>query len=279
MKSISDNVIAVLKEEIRKMELETVEFKEQKEEDEKLFKQQAIEAYVKCDLITFEEEKKREIIVNLNDEVGSLHTVNQENKALIKKIKEEKEVMKDRLESMVLENENLKSGSKNFANPEAQNTQNLYEELANNSEHIQFTNGFECKSCGKTFANKRALKKHRKICTQKNYLVQKIDELNKAVSKQKMYLTKSIFNVKEKEMIKRAACNCKIGCCIYPIKHNWYKTKLNEFFDALDNADNDFGNKSETGIKPKLYSCSSCNIAFMKNLDLEDHKVPIMRIN
>ena len=47
---------------------------------------------------------------------------------------------------------------------------------------------------------------------------------------------------------------------------------MNEFFDALDNADNDFGNKSETGIKPKLYSCSSCNIAFMKHSDLGDHK-------
>ena len=91
-KSISDQVLQTMKEETKKLELEINEL------PEKVFKDEVTELNLKYDLLKAEAEKDKEYIVILKCEVDNLQLENEENKMIIQTIKEEKKVMKDKLD-------------------------------------------------------------------------------------------------------------------------------------------------------------------------------------
>ena len=163
--------------------------------------------------------------------------INQEKDNIIKEVTEEREQMKDRLKVLKIENDSLKKNSVIISDSLVNNDgQNLFEEIENSSENVEFVSTFECKVCGKTFLNQNALKCHKVECTQKTSLNQKVKELEQMHLEQKMHLTKQIFELKEIEIHKRYTCNssCKTGCRIFHQKHDWVKSYSDQFTKNLE---------------------------------------------
>ena len=95
---------------------------------------------------------------------------------IIQTIKEEKKLMKEKLNTTDLEHENLNIDSEMNTYSEKKDLLNLHDELS--KENNELASNFECKSCGKTFVDKIILGNHisrcikKKCIDQKNYITQ-----------------------------------------------------------------------------------------------------------
>ena len=112
---------------------------------------------------------------------------------IIQTIKEEKKVMKEKLNTTDLEHENLNNDSEMNTYSEKKDLLNLHDELS--KENNELASNFECKSCGKTFVDKIILGNHisrcikKKCIDQKDYLTQYAANLQIQVSHQIINLT------------------------------------------------------------------------------------------
>ena len=223
------------------------------------------------------ENNQKELIVNLEEDIKQVKVSNEEKDSFILKQSEECDKLKHTMELLEVEKENklLKEmSSKLDSSSQINDGATLYEEL----KHSDFIDRFKCKSCGKTYLNKLDMEDHFGVCTENEHLEQRVSlsELERNLVNLRIHTAKSIFKLKEKELVERASCNCKRGCRIYHFKHNWYRIKSRDFLDALDNGntENSFEEKIETGAKPKVYTCKFCNITFTSRAAFNHHMEP-----
>ena len=122
---------------------------------------------------------------------------------------------------------------------EANNKLSLFEEI--NSGRTAQT----CDICGKPFNGQHQLKAHSKNCQKRIYLERCVYQLEASISKQRTYLNKHIFKVKETEIRDKYSCNssCKPFCRIFHDKHNWFKNVSEELTEKLHkiDVDNNYG--------------------------------------
>ena len=181
VKSISNQVIQGMKEQIKKLEFEVNESNSVKEVSDNISKREIMEANLKYDLLKVEEVKYKESIVILENKVENLQLVNEENQILNQNIIEEKKVMKDKLDMMDKENDN------SIPTIEAIEPLNLYAELG--ERKIDLVHEFECESCGKSYNKKETVEAHIRKCTEKTNFNQKVNELKRKLCDQRIKIT------------------------------------------------------------------------------------------
>ena len=215
--------------------------------------------------------KHKEDNDNLSHAVEELQLNNREKQYLITKLKEEIEDLKTKLELLEVKRNNVKIGSETFTGVDINKPFNLFDELENSAQNIKFVGEFNCKTCEKTFVDMQSMDGHIQKCTKKRYSDHEVVNRERNLFKQRIESKKSIFKLRDKEMIERAKCNCRQGCRIFHFKHNWYKTKSNDFLTTLENLSNGSEEIFETGTRPKLYSCDKCKEIFKSVRDLKIH--------
>ena len=144
----------------------------------------------------------------------------------------------------------------------------LFDELGHSAENIKLVGKFVCETCEKICVDIQSMESRITKCTKNRYSDQKVVNLERNLLKKKIETTRLIFELKEKEMIERAKCNCRQGCRIFHFKHNWYKTTSNDFLTTLENSSHGFEEIFETGTKPKLYRCDKRSEIFKSVSDL-----------
>jgi hypothetical protein len=140
---------------------------------------------------------------------------------------------------------------------------------------------FTCKKCTDTFMSEVELRKHDlsmhvKLSHLKSDLRSKISSLEVHISQQKVLLTSSIFKLKMKENKERQFCKCKTFCRITHQKHNFIKSKSDEFFSRLSLVSSDLNMLNNVdafgfGARRKHYTCNKCEAVFHRQDQMKKH--------
>ena len=117
---------------------------------------------------------------------------------------------------------------------------------------------------------------HAKTLHKKVDLLRKLNDLEQKVSQQKTDITSSVFKLKKKEMKRRDTCSCIGQCIITHTKHNFIKSRSEEFFLRINSLNEGIGicTKSEIGDHGairKRYTCNQCDKDCSKQGDLKRH--------
>jgi hypothetical protein len=237
---------------IKELEEEILAFKERTEKVEHDRNYSALDAEIKLkeqeaalELLRIENEKLKQKSNDLIDEL------------LVKK----KEVLD-------LEENNEKTKLKNSSS-------SLKDEL----QQIEM---FECETCSLNFETHLELRKHIKtLHSEKLNLrivsLSKLNTMEVKLSEQKIKLTSSLLELKNKEVKERLNCRCKGYCRIYHEKHNFVKFKSDELIERLKifSEINLIGKSPKDtflGAFKKCYTCNKCEETFPKQGDLKRHK-------
>ena len=96
---------------------------------------------------------------------------------------------------------------------------------------------FECKKCSEPFQSKINLKKHSRLKHGLELMKDKIKTLaierERNLSDLKINILAKICKVKEQEILRKHSCYCKSYCRIHHGKHNFNKSKADEFEMSL----------------------------------------------
>ena len=244
------------------------------------------------------------------------------NKIIVERKSKEEKFKEEALEIEALMDENLLMKNKNkdlLDENEMQRNKILdLEEFMKNktssstsqsslSEELQQAHVFQCRKCDSVFVTSKELAKHMRIVHERrNFLLDKINDVEKNVLKQKQDLTSSIFELNRIETVSSQKCNCKIKpgsfCKINHQRHNFVKfesddlyfefTKLSNEFDKYeDNLEDHVAvNNTSTGVTneesredfaklynsyngtiPKKYICDQCAKDFCRQGGLKKH--------
>ena len=103
------------------------------------------------------------------------------------------------------------------------------------------------------------------------YLGQNVYELEQTLLKQRFHMTHQIFAISENEIHRRYSCNsgCTTNCRIFHQKHDWFKSKSEEFLEMFDQI----GNESEVENHIKtIQNDYQCDMSFTGRIDLTAHE-------
>ena len=145
-----------------------------------------------------------------------------------------------------------------------------------------------CNHCDLTLESKSKLREHIDMfhaeqSSQKQNMHNKLANLEKEISEQKVSLTSSCFVLKTQEIEKRKVCNCRINkkehqyCKINHHKHNFVQSRSDEYFSKLGNISackNSTNEREhfEFGARRKIFTCNQCERVFNKQGHLKKHK-------
>jgi len=195
----------------------------------------------------------KEELDNLEREIKQLEISNKAKEELVESFRIEKESLLDKLKAFeektpLLENETLELELQDLV-----------------------TQPFKCHECSKTFNARSDLRCHIRNEHEKKILERKLVSFELLLCKQKLQLSDSFLNLKEREIKKANVCSCRGFCYIQHSKHNWKKPMSDYFQDKLENLQ-----KANIGVcngaLKKKYSCQHCEATFVKQGDLKKHK-------
>ena len=136
-----------------------------------------------------------------------------------------------------------------------------------------------CSRCEKNLKVKQSLKEHlikeHSSKSQRNDLQKKINELTNRVTGQRIKLHGDLFNLKQKELMKKGSCKCQGKFCkINHMRFRWTMSRADCFFSRLLLISPEYITKEATGTK--FYQCNKCekmcdNIEGMKTHNITNH--------
>ena len=199
------------------------------------------------------------VIKELKDE----QTQNKKNEHVLK---EETEKLKEDIKILEKENkvkeellENIKDENK-----EVQVKLKLMEENTRRQEL------FKCKTCNDEFHTLVDLSSHMTsmhgVVAEKEILKAQLTKIEIANADEKLKLTSTLIELKEKETKERNICRCKGFCHINHNRHNWQKSKSARLFSVFLNLKTEL-----TGTLKKNYPCDDCKETFVIEEALKLH--------
>ena len=159
---------------------------------------------------------------------------NGEKDALISKLKEEIEIINEKLEYLEKKNEDLETvhveeSPKKENKSLEEEIQELYPKYQNQTQ--------ECDACNKS-ENKVAVEAHVTNVHEETKIISDLKlqemELDRKISQQKFRLSSDLFKLKEQENKEKEKCNCKGYCRIFHFKHNYKKSYCQELLSRFD---------------------------------------------
>ena len=208
---------------------------------------------------------------NLKEQSIHIDTLEIENKIL-------KQKNKDLVDELLVKKNEIQDMEASTSLKFSHNS--LKEEL----EEFSQLKVFKCDECSFDFPIENELKVHQKTMhgrnsTKKADLVDKIAAFENKISEQKINLSVSVFQLKDKEIKKVSHCKsyCNRFCRINHQKYTFVKSKGDEIIYQVNNFSKDpkFSTKPEAllfGATRKQYSCNQCEEVFAKQGALKKHK-------
>ena len=205
-------------------------------------------------------------------EVESLKKENRDKEVVLESLETECSDLNQKLENLEREQTNSKEFPKN-----------LYEELKQ-VDAVQKVESFECENCSVIVTTAQKMKKHMEKKPAKNSLKTNLKikalETEKLLSQLKLDIVSKIFKIKEEETHDKNACKCKSFCRISHAKHNFQRSKSEEFERKYNHVTNVIliTNSESVTVIPEadvgndmVYECESCNEKFQTASDFIVH--------
>ena len=166
-----------------------------------------------------DDHKVQKEVDGLYMEIKSLENENKEKVVALETLISENELLKCKLETLKV----------NEKEPQLEESMSMDKELSSSSK---------CEECEYVFDNQSKLDMHVRIShvkpSPKEILKARMKEMEVDLYAQKFELSTKLFHLKEMESLNRR-CKCKGYCRIYHIKHNFQKSKCDEFLSILKN--------------------------------------------
>ena len=156
---------------------------------------------------------QHEELIKLLDDIKHLKDTNDEKEVQLEEVSKENETLKDKLNSIQLDQESL----------------SFKDELGFQLEEI-----YKCEECDKEFESQANLKVHTKSFHQaKTNALLRLNKIRRQVLEQKLDVTNKISSLREKEFLEQQTCKCTGWCAISHTKHSWKITKSEGVFKMV----------------------------------------------
>ena len=169
-------------------------------------------------------------IKDLLKEIEEVKIENKEKEALLERLDNEKEILKEKLKT-------LEEKNKEFDCHESlKENVSLYEELSNSS-YLNITKPFKCERCDKLMCSMRDLSQHMKNyhegLDEKEAMEAKLKDLEWTICQQKLNLATSLYTLKENELKENQMCRCRGWCGINHQKYGWKVSQSEEILTKM----------------------------------------------
>ena len=167
-------------------------------------------------------------IEKLMSDIGQLEKENVVKAKQLEEIKDENEIIKEKLFSLEARNNELVNNVQ-----KADDGISISEELSLESKLVLT---FECKVCQKGFATKDHMKTHVRIEheeTEKKLMKVKVDQLKAQIDLQKLNLTENLLQLNMRESNEENVCYWKGKCNIIHKIYNWRRKFDNKLHSKL----------------------------------------------
>ena len=201
-------------------------------------------------------------------DIGQLEKENEERAKQLEEIKDENEIIKDKLCSLEARNKELVNNVQ-----KADDGISLIEELSLESKLVST---FECKVCRKSFAREDHMKTHVRFEheeTEMNLMKEKVDQLKAQIDLQKLNLTENLLQLNVREASEEKMCYCNGKCNIIHKIYNWRIKFGHKLHSKLLKMKEQGLKQNDETVDLKTFSCNDWGLSFLSESHLRKHMV------